>query len=122
LPESPTDTGTDTGTDTEAPTSRGPGNVAVGDRPDTLRVTEVAPSLAERSGMGWVLRPIVIYLASRVVTVVALAVATTSSHTSILGAINTWDSRWFIRAAQFGWPTHPPQSHGHVVGNTIAFC
>jgi hypothetical protein len=117
LPESPTGTGTDT----QAPTSRGPGNVTVGDRPDILRVTEVTPSLAERSGARWVLRPMVIYLASRVVTVVALAVATTSSHTSILGEINTWDSRWFIRAAQFGWPTHPPQSHGHVVGNTIAF-
>ena len=117
LPESPTGTGTDT----QAPTSRGPGNIAVGDRPDILRVTEVTPSLAERSGARWVLRPMVIYLASRVVTLVALAVATTSSHTSILGEINTWDSRWFIRAAQFGWPTHPPQSHGHVVGNTIAF-
>jgi hypothetical protein len=68
-----------------------------------------------------VLRPMVIYLASRVVTVVALAVASTSSHTSILGEIDSWDSRWFIQAAQFGWPNHLPQSHGHVVGNTIAF-
>src|ERR1700722_16151140 len=68
LPESPTGTATGKGTDTEAPTSRGPGNTAVGDRPDSLRVTEVTPSLAERSGARWVLRPVVIYLASRVVT------------------------------------------------------
>jgi hypothetical protein len=69
----------------------------------------------------WILRPIAIYLASRVVTLAALAIATAFSHDSILGEINLWDSRWFIRAAEFGWPSHLPHVDGHVAGNTIAF-
>jgi hypothetical protein len=68
-----------------------------------------------------VLRPTLIYLASRVVTLAALAVATSISHISILSEIDSWDSKWFIRAAQFGWPAQLPRSHGHVAGNTIAF-
>jgi hypothetical protein len=85
--------------------------------------TEVtgATSPSRFDGLPWVLRPIVIYLASRVVTLAALAIATPFSHDSILGEINLWDSRWFIRAAQFGWPSHLPHVDGHVAGNTIAF-
>ena len=74
-----------------------------------------------RESRRWVLRPIAIYLASRVVTLSALAIATAFSHDSILGEINLWDSRWFIRAAEFGWPNHLPRVDGHVAGNTIAF-
>jgi hypothetical protein len=88
-------------------------------------VPSVAFTAAEppssRHGLRWVLRPIAIYLASRVVTLAALAIATAISHDSISGEINLWDSRWFIRAAQFGWPAHLPHVDGHVAGNTIAF-
>jgi hypothetical protein len=83
-------------------------------------VAAAAPPPSGR-GLRWVLRPIAIYLASRVVTLSALAIATAISHDSILGEINLWDSRWFIRAAQFGWPSHLPYTDGHVAGNTIAF-
>ena len=108
-PESPTGTATGTGTDAEAPTSRGPGNTAVGDRQETLRVREVTPSLrgTERGTVGIATDGDLSGVSSRH-NGRDSAVATTSSHTSILGEINTWDSRWFIRAAQFGWPFHPP--------------
>jgi hypothetical protein len=69
----------------------------------------------------WILRPVVIYLVSRVVTYAALGIATTISHKSVWGEIDLWDSRWFIRAAQHGWPSHLPMFHGHVAANTIAF-
>jgi hypothetical protein len=69
----------------------------------------------------WVLRPVVIYLASRVVTYAALGVATAFSHKSLPGEIDLWDSRWFIRAASHGWPSHLPMYHGHVAANTTAF-
>ena len=69
----------------------------------------------------WIVRPIVIYLVSRVVTVGAMGIATAFSHKSLWGEIDLWDSRWFIRAAQHGWPSHPPVVHGHVAANTIAF-
>ena len=69
----------------------------------------------------WVVRPVVIYLVSRVVTFGAMAIATAISHKSLSGEIDLWDSRWFIRAAQHGWPSHPPVFHGHIAANTIAF-
>jgi hypothetical protein len=74
-----------------------------------------------REGPRWVLRPVVIYLASRVVTMTTLLVAWPFTHRSILGEVDRWDSRWFLRAAATGWPTHLPYEHGHVAGNTIAF-
>lgn len=83
-------------------------------------VTAATPS-SRMHQLRWILRPIAIYLASRVVTLAALAIATAFSHDSILGEINLWDSRWFIRAAEFGWPSHLPHVDGHVAGNTIAF-
>ena len=68
----------------------------------------------------WIVRPVVIYLVSRV-TYGAMGIATAISHKSLWGEIDLWDSRWFIRAAQHGWPSHLPMVHGHVAANTIAF-
>ncbi len=67
------------------------------------------------------MRPLVIYVASRVVTVATLAVMTVYTHTSISVEIDRWDSQWFLRAAAQGWPSHLPHTNGHVAGNTIAF-
>jgi hypothetical protein len=69
----------------------------------------------------WVLRPTLIFVASRVVTVATLAVAWPFTRHSILQEIDRWDTRWFLRAAAHGWPRHLPYRHGHVAGNTIAF-
>ncbi len=69
----------------------------------------------------WVVRPAAIFLASRVVTVATLFAAWPVTHRSVLVEIDRWDSRWFLRAAADGWPTHLPYIHGHVAGSTIAF-
>jgi hypothetical protein len=82
---------------------------------------EENPAPTHRNWHRWILRPIAIFVVSRIVTVASLAVATTISHKSILWEINLWDSKWFIRAAEYGWPSHLPQTNGHVAGNTIAF-
>ena len=66
-------------------------------------------------------RPAVIYVLSRLVTVAAMAVAAPFDHLSFAGAIDRWDSRWFLRAAGQGWPQHLVTVHGHVTGTTIAF-
>jgi hypothetical protein len=84
-------------------------------------VDDGAPSSPPPHWPKWLVRPIVIYLISRVVTMGSLAVATLISHTSISTEIDLWDSKWFIRAAEFGYPSHLPHTHGHVAGNTIAF-
>src|SRR5271155_3354322 len=66
---------------------------------------------------GGIVRPLVIYVASRVVTVATLAVMTVYTHTSISVEIDRWDSQWFLRAAAQGWPSHLPHTNGHVAGN-----
>jgi hypothetical protein len=69
----------------------------------------------------WVLRPTLIYLVSRVVTLAAMGVAAVADHHTLAEEIGRWDSKWFIRAAANGWPSRLPMVHGHVAGNTIAF-
>lgn len=69
----------------------------------------------------WVVRPVVIYLASRLVTVATLAVTGWVTHRSIVAETDRWDSVWFLRAAAHGWPTQIPYHHGYVAGSTIAF-
>jgi hypothetical protein len=80
-----------------------------------------APLRSARKWPRWIVRPVVIYLASRVLTWATLAVTTIFTHVSVAGEIDRWDTRWFIRAAQFGWPSQLPHRHGHVAANTIAF-
>ncbi len=69
----------------------------------------------------WVLRPTLIFLASRVVTWTTMAIAAVVTHRSILQEVDRWDSKWFLKAAGTGWPRHLPYEHGHVVYDTIAF-
>ena len=65
--------------------------------------------------------PVVAYLAARVVTLVALAATAPINHHTLSARLARWDSMWFLRAAEQGWPRHLPMFHGHVAGNTTAF-
>ena len=65
--------------------------------------------------------PTVIYLASRALTVAAMAVAAPIAHLSLAGAFDRWDTKWFMRAARTGWPSVLVTEHGHITGTTIAF-
>lgn len=65
--------------------------------------------------------PLVAYVSARVVTLAALAATAPINHHSLSGRLIRWDSKWFLRAAEHGWPRHLPMTHGHVAGNTTAF-
>lgn len=65
--------------------------------------------------------PVVAYVSARVVTLAALAATAPINHHSLSGRLVRWDSKWFLRAAEQGWPRHLPMTHGHVAGNTTAF-
>ncbi|HEV3280963.1 MAG TPA: hypothetical protein VG032_05075 [Acidimicrobiales bacterium] len=94
-----------------------------------LTLTEPRPSPPEsdlpagpgRAWPRWIIRPVLIYLASRALAWATLAVTTIFTHVGVGGEIDRWDSRWFIRAAEFGWPSQLPHHNGHVAANTIAF-
>jgi hypothetical protein len=83
-------------------------------------VLHAAPPINRRVFPAFV-RPTAIYVVSRLVTVAAMAVAARIGHISFAGAVDRWDSRWFLRAAANGWPQHLVTVHGHVTGTTIAF-
>ena len=68
-----------------------------------------------------VLRPIVIYLLYRLLTVGAMAITAAITHESMRQELDRWDGRWFLRAAAHGWPSRLPMVQGHVAGNTVAF-
>ncbi len=74
-----------------------------------------------RHRLAWVVRPVVIYLASRVVTYLAMVAALPFSHHDLAWEIRRWDSAWFIRAVTEGYPAHLPMVDGHVGSSPIAF-
>ncbi len=83
--------------------------------------TSSSPTRPGRRWPKWLLRPLVIYVMSRAVVFITLAITSLFTNTAIPQEIDRWDSRWFIRAALNGYPRQLPEVHGHTAGNTIAF-
>jgi hypothetical protein len=78
----------------------------------------VAPHRLRRWFLFW---PVVTYLAIRLANLAAVALVDLLTHKSLRTDVFAWDGKWFISAAQHGWPRHLPMVNGHVVGNTSAF-
>lgn len=81
----------------------------------TWAAAKVRPGLRDLS------RPLVFYVASRVLVVGAMWIAALVTHRGLADTIDRWDTRWFIRVATLGYPSHLPMVHGHVGGSTVAF-
>jgi hypothetical protein len=64
---------------------------------------------------------VAVYLACRILTVVAVAIADRTTHNSIVADLTTWDGDWFLRAVRHGYPAHLPMVDGHVAANPTAF-
>ncbi len=80
-----------------------------------------APAPAHTGRAAPLVRPAVIYAASRLVTLAAMATSTAISHRSLGDAISLWDSRWFLLAARSGWPDHVAVVHGQATRSVLAF-
>jgi hypothetical protein len=69
-----------------------------------------------RDLVGWVWRPVGIYLASRAVTAVAFAVAAYMSPAyDFRGTFMRWDGEWYIPIAREGYPSHVAPGEGSRV-------
>ncbi len=83
------------------------------------------PNLTFRAGTGvrqWFLFwPVSVYLVARGLTVAGAAAIDCYTHKSLSTDLGVWDGKWFIRAAQHGWPNHLPMVHGPPARSTIAF-
>jgi len=108
---------------TDAPKGSETGPVDAGPRAGTTAgaVTAVGSCPSDRRSFRWILRPAVLYLASRVITWTTLVITGLFTHQGILQEVDRWDSRWFLGAAASGWPRHLPYTGGHVARSTIAF-
>lgn len=71
--------------------------------------------------VGWLGRPVGIYLVSRLVVWLAMVGAESLSGRNLAAELSMWDSRWFLLAARSGWPAELPVQHHHVAQNTVAF-
>ncbi len=92
-----------------------------GDPPTTAGAPEAGGSRLARLRDGFLVWPVVVYVALRGLTLAALAVADLFTHDSFVSQVYRWDGIWFVHAAENGYPRHLPMTHGHVAGNTIAF-
>jgi hypothetical protein len=63
----------------------------------------------------------VVYLVIRMATLLGVAIANRFTHKTFRTDLFAWDGKWFISAAQRGWPGHLPMVNGHVTGNSSAF-
>jgi len=62
-----------------------------------------------------------VYVAVRIITVVFIALDDLGTHRGLVQHLSRWDGKWFLLAANHGWPSHLPMVHGHVAANPIAF-
>jgi hypothetical protein len=69
----------------------------------------------------WLLPAITCYLALRALTIGGLVVGDAFTHERLVDKLTRWDSAWFLRAVNQGWPRHLTYVHGKVVGNPISF-
>jgi len=95
---------------------------------ETLQPARPAHRRSVRSSDRWVnyfhtaRRPIAVLLATRLVALLVLDLTTRiKPGLSVRSMIQTWDSVWYLQAAQHGWPEKVPFAGGHVAQSTIAF-
>jgi len=62
-----------------------------------------------------------VYLACRILTLMAVAVADLTTRNGLVADLTTWDGVWFLRAVRHGYPAHLPMVDGHVAASPIAF-
>jgi hypothetical protein len=68
-----------------------------------------------------VLRPVAVYLASRLVVLGAIGWSAALSGRTLGQQIGLWDGQWFLAAARSGWPAAVPTGQGHAAQTTLAF-
>jgi hypothetical protein len=79
------------------------------------------PLLARLSGLGWLVPPVAIYLASRVVALITAFIAKSiSGAMTVREVLIHWDADWYLRAAD-GYQKAIPKGTGNAAQSDIAF-
>jgi len=67
------------------------------------------------------LRPVMLYLASRVLVFSVAAAASRARGRSLTGVLNGWDSHWYVDIAHFGYVQHLPTARGDASQANLGF-
>lgn len=81
----------------------------------------LSPPVAPPRRRGPYATGVAVFVAARLVTLVAVALADLHTHHGLVHELSRWDGEWFLRAAGHGWPSAITYVDGHVAGSTIAF-
>lgn len=68
-----------------------------------------------------VLRPTGIYLVSRLGTLAVVAALAYTQRRSVGSLLSYWDGKWYLLAAQHGYPSTIPPGHGNSAQSTLGF-
>ena len=82
---------------------------------------ELGSTAPSRAGMWIPTAALLTYVACRIATLGAVAIADVSTHNSVIFDLTRWDGVWFLRAVHSGYPSHLPMANGHVLANPVAF-
>ncbi len=78
--------------------------------------------LSEGAGrLGNMLRPSAIYLASRLGTLAVVVALAYTERRSVASLLADWDGKWYLLAAQHGYPSTIPTGHGNSAQSTLGF-
>jgi hypothetical protein len=67
------------------------------------------------------LRPIAIFVASRIGTLLVAGAVAYDQHTPLNRSLVFWDSSWYLRVASQGYPSAVPTGHGNGAQSTLGF-
>lgn len=99
-----------------------PDEMSAGTAPTAVGESGELGSIAPARAAPWIpTTALLAYVACRMATVGAVAIADLSTHNSIIFDLTRWDGVWFLRAVRSGYPSHLPMAHGHVLANPVAF-
>jgi len=67
------------------------------------------------------LRPVLIYLASRIGMLLVACATSSTAHHSVSTSLTSWDSTWYLSIAKGGYVTHIPPGSGNPAQSNLGF-
>jgi len=67
------------------------------------------------------IRPVLLYLASRIGMTLVAAATGSDTHQSFGTVLSPWDGKWYLQIAQYGYVTRIPPGHGDPAQSDLGF-
>jgi len=101
----------------DEPAPHGP----VPDAPAIDRTPTDRPDARVRRFLRLSLRPVLLYLASRVGMLLVATATASNTHQPVVKVLTPWDSFWYLTIAQSGYVRHIPPGQGNAAQSDLGF-